>query len=1137
MLENRTLSEKIGIFPWIKEFETGIKLLDDWHCRIALLVNRLADCYIRKSSEPCAVSILSDLVRDIQAHFQEERNLWSEMSERVEVDNIIPGQHSFDEPMEQILSDSHIMTEKIERLLPFLTRWLIRHILVDNKRMLRIIDALKEGVSIQEAVEAVDKAAEETQPLSTGSFLILYDRIVQEVLCSVQEKQRFLKTEEDLKQDASPGKSIPHVVTPEEVTEKLTKQEKKAVEFDRRSERQRTAIIQLATDPVVLSGKIPGALRRITEYVSKAVAVAQVGIWMFSEDGSELYCLSQYEALKNEHFEGFSINKNDYPNYFKAMFDERHVSVEDIGSDFRTSELAGRYAKENGIVSMLDAGITKEGKLIGVVCLEHKGQIRKWHSDEEAFATTAASMVGQILAVIERKHAEEALRESEANLKAILENTSESVWSVDTNYRVIYTNPVFTNEIEQGFGVSLTKGTDIVASAPDHLRALWKKRYDSVMQKQSLHFIDMIESDFPVHTVIYADISMNPIVIEDKVIGVAAFSKNITVQEKAKIALEETEKRYRKILELAPVGIAVYQNDQFIYINPAAIRLLGADSLEQLSERNIRTLINPDHIERFRAAISQIEDSRERSTPFEVQLLRLDGTSLEAELSVSFLTLNEKTAVQVIATDITERKQAEKDRIARKAAEEASRAKSAFLSNMSHEIRTPLNAIIGFAQILKRETSFSPRQLEQLQTIAKSGEHLLKLINDILDLSRIEAGRMPVNVSNFSLHMLLNDIESVFRSQSEEKGLQFFIERAPDLPDYVRADEAKLRHVLVNLLGNSIKYTRIGGITVRLCVLPVISSKNDHSNELTLKFEVEDTGSGIPEQDIPYVFDSLYTSTTGKASGGTSLGLVITSHLIKLMGGQISLESKSGSGVIVRFQIPVKLLGDTSEERFSGSRTVIGLETGTPLIRILIADDQKDNRELLCGILEPVGFHVKTVINGLEALEKVKNWAPHAVLMDMRMPIMDGYEAIRHIRSTEKGRTLPIIAIAANAFEDEENAVRETGVNKVLRKPVSQEDLLSALGELLKIRYIYEENPIDLQKNEENQPLTIEDVKKIPGPLAREMKSAVEEGEMEYLRQLIDELKKTTPLIAHKLLELAKQFDYEKLNQILRQTM
>jgi signal transduction histidine kinase/CheY-like chemotaxis protein len=517
-----------------------------------------------------------------------------------------------------------------------------------------------------------------------------------------------------------------------------------------------------------------------------------------------------------------------------------------------------------------------------------------------------------------------------------------------------------------------------------------------------------------------------------------------------------------------------------------------------------------------------------------VQLLRLDGTSLEAELSVSFLTLNEKTAVQVIATDITERKQAEKDRIARKAAEEASRAKSAFLSNMSHEIRTPLNAIIGFAQILKRETSFSPHQLEQLQTIAKSGEHLLKLINDILDLSRIEAGRMPVNISQFSLHMLLNDIESEFLSQTEEKGLQFFIERPPDLPNYIRADETKLRHVLEKLLGNSVKYTRIGGITVRLCLLPVIGSKNDHRNELTLKFEVEDTGPGIPEEDIPYIFDSLYTSTAGKASGGAGLGLVITSHLIKLMGGQISLESKSGSGVIVRFQIPVKPLGDTSEEQFSGSRTVVGLETGTPTTRILIVDDQKDNRELLCGILEPVGFHVKTVINGLEALEKVKNWSPHAVLMDMRMPIMDGYEATRHIRSTEKGCILPIIAIAANAFEDEETAVRKTGVNKVLRKPISQEELLSTLAELLKIRYIYEENPIDFKNNEENQPLTIEDVKKIPGALAQEMKSAVEGGEMEYLRQLIDELEKSTPVVAHKLLELAKQYEYEKIDRILR---
>ncbi|HQC37582.1 MAG TPA: ATP-binding protein, partial [Thermotogota bacterium] len=516
----------------------------------------------------------------------------------------------------------------------------------------------------------------------------------------------------------------------------------------------------------------------------------------------------------------------------------------------------------------------------------------------------------------------------------------------------------------------------------------------------------------------------------------------------------------------------------------------------------------------------------------EARILRFDGTQRFTELTFSSLQYDGALAVQVIARDITERREAEEDRIARKVAEEANRAKSVFLSNMSHEIRTPLNAIIGFAQILKRDSSLSPKQVEQLQTIARSGEHLLKLINDILDLSKIEAGKLQIHPSPFDLHKLIADIENMFRFRAEEKGLQFIVELKESVPQYVRSDEGKLRQILINLLGNSVKFTKIGGIVLRLKAGSP-GKEETLQKELCLFIEVEDTGPGIPEDEISQIFDSFRVSSAGRAAGGTGLGLAITKNLLELMGGGISVNSHVSRGSIFRFELPIVRLENLEVEENRAKRTIVGLEPRSGPYRILIVDDQKDNRELLRDLLEPIGFRVRTAQNGQEGLYLFERWFPNLILMDMRMPILDGYEATRKIKATERGRKTPVIAVTASAFEDEEKSVSATGVDGYLRKPVCPDDLFELIEKLLKARFLYKD-PETAPSDSERAPLIQqEDLASIPDSVRLEMRKALEEGEMLKLKGLIDRIKESDPRIAQGLLFLVKRYDYEQLGKLL----
>ncbi|MEQ9001198.1 MAG: ATP-binding protein [Coleofasciculus sp. B1-GNL1-01] len=328
---------------------------------------------------------------------------------------------------------------------------------------------------------------------------------------------------------------------------------------------------------------------------------------------------------------------------------------------------------------------------------------------------------------------------------------------------------------------------------------------------------------------------------------------------------------------------------------------------------------------------------------------------------------------------------AAKLRNAKDAAESANRTKSEFLANISHELRTPLNAILGFTQLLYNREKLTLQQRDYLSIINQSSEHLLALINDILCLSKIEAGCMTINDKNFDLYHLLDTLRQMFHLKTKDKGLKLLIQWTDAIPQYIQTDENKLRQILINLLDNAIKFTPQGQVTLTL-------EKSPHSP--TLLFSIRDTGFGIAPEELDRLFDPFRQTQTGKNTpSGTGLGLAISRRFVQLMGGEMTVQSVVNQGTTFTFSLPIQVVPSCDDSPPVSPKRVIGIIDNQPPPRILIADDSPSNRQLLMQLLTPIGFEIQVAENGQQAVAAWERWQPHLIWMDMRMPVMDGYEA------------------------------------------------------------------------------------------------------------------------------------------------
>jgi len=459
--------------------------------------------------------------------------------------------------------------------------------------------------------------------------------------------------------------------------------------------------------------------------------------------------------------------------------------------------------------------------------------------------------------------------------------------------------------------------------------------------------------------------------------------------------------------------------------------------------------------------------------------------------------------------------------LARNAAEAANRAKSMFLANMSHEIRTPMNAVLGFSQLLERDPSLSLPAKDKVSTIMKSGEHLLSIINDILEMSRIEAGRIEIHTQSIDLFDLLNDLAAMLRLRAEEKGLFFTLDRQDDLPRYILADLGKMRQVLINLLGNAVKFTSQGSITMRALAVGIDR----------VAIEIEDTGIGIAPKELEKLFHPFERTLSGEqAASGTGLGLAISREYAHLMGGEISVASTTGAGSCFRFEFHAPMTAMLPVSPKSPCR-VKGLTPGQGEIRVLVVDDQRTNRELLRAMLEPLGFVVDEADEGSKAIDQARALHPRIILMDLVMPGMDGVEATRTLRATSANDSLAIIGISASAFDKEKQHFLDSGINAFIAKPFREQELFDLLTRHAGVQFECEEVGPTLADTK----LTPEELSlgKMPGAWRQEFRQALALGNITRIRHLGEEAQESDRTLSAYLLERAAMYDLAGLKKLL----
>ncbi|AOY83433.1 ATP-binding protein [Moorena producens JHB] len=723
--------------------------------------------------------------------------------------------------------------------------------------------------------------------------------------------------------------------------------------------------------------------------------------------------------------------------------------------------------------------------------------------------------------------------------------------------------------------------------------------------------------------------------------------------------LVKANRRTINILEsITDAFIALNDQWQITYLNPQAFQMLQSQP-EQLLNQNLEEVFSGVFGSKFyqechRAVAAQVvvifeEYYLPTKRWFDVKAYPgINGLSVffhditeRKQASRVLQQLNEDLEARVEERTVQlaeSMKEAEK---ARNKSEEANKAKSQFLANMSHELRTPLNAILGFTQLMNRDSSLNQEHQEYLAIISRSGEHLLNLINDILEMSKIEAGQITVNQTSFDLYRLLDSLEEMLRLRASSKGLQLIVYREPELPRYVKTDQGKLRQILINLLGNAIKFTQEGSVTLRVVPnnkklqisgsdqlkvdrlkvdrlnvgrlnvdrsdqlkvgrydqlnvdrlnvdrsdqlkvdrlnvvreawpkgqgfpnnqqlatptnlqptnlqptnlqptnlqptnLPYGNAKGEQPATLTgqtITFEIEDTGPGLDPAEIDSLFEAFVQTEIGrKSEQGTGLGLSISRQFVKLMGGDITLSSPLGGGTIVTFDIQISLAGAGADiQTQHPTRSVIGLAADQPKYRILVVEDKWESRKLLVKLLEPLGFEVREAENGKEGVALWSSWEPHLIWMDMRMPVMDGYEATKQIKAHLKGQATVIIALTASAFNEERSLILSAGCDDFVRKPFQEEEIFETMARYLGVRYVYEEETSATSpQRSATEALTREALAVMPAEWVAQLYQAANQVNNQRIFQLIEQIPSEHDPLAIALADLVRNFRCDKI--------
>jgi PAS domain S-box-containing protein len=774
------------------------------------------------------------------------------------------------------------------------------------------------------------------------------------------------------------------------------------------------------------------------------------------------------------------------------------------------------------------------GHLVGLARVWDCQGPRRFTRGEIALGQT---MVHQAAIALENARLYEEIEERRMYLESVLAAAPDAIVTLDADHRIVEWNP----GAERLFGYSrlevLGQDIDPLVTDPDS----YNEAVDLTVKAMGgtnlppMETIRYRKDGSPVDVIVAG----SPVVARDKSVGAVAVYTDITELKRA----QEELRKLSQAVEYSPAAITITDRQGHIeYVNPKFVELTGY-APEEVTGRNPR-ILQADAREpgAYRQLWDTITAGQEWRGEFHNR--SKDGGYYWASTSISPIVdaQGEITHFVGVQQDITELKQVQEElRQAKEAAEAANRTKSTFLANMSHELRTPLNAILGFAQLMERSPAFPAEHKENVQIIGRSGEHLLDLINDVLDMSKIEAGRITLDPSEFDLHRTLDSVEAIIAVRAQNKGLQVNFDRAPDVPQSVRTDERKLRQVLFNLLANAVKFTQEGGVTLRVSTEthePQSEQGEDGPSSFPtlLHFEVEDTGVGIGAEDMDSLFEPFAQTESGKRSQeGTGLGLPISQEFVTMMGGKLTVSSQVGQGTTFRFDIQVELVEPTDVESEQPARRVVGLEPGQSDYRILVVDDRVENRLLVRHILEPVGFTVREAANGKEALELHERWQPHLIWMDMRMPVMDGYEATQRIKGTVQGQATVIIALTAGAMGGDQSLILSAGCDDYVRKPFHESDLFDKLAQHLGARYIYqdEDRPADEEDDQGQEVLTREALALLPANWIAELHDAAIRARGDLILDLVTQIEQDHSSLAKSLTKLVDEFRFDRIINLI----
>ncbi|GAA6616733.1 response regulator [Scytonema sp. NUACC26] len=503
---------------------------------------------------------------------------------------------------------------------------------------------------------------------------------------------------------------------------------------------------------------------------------------------------------------------------------------------------------------------------------------------------------------------------------------------------------------------------------------------------------------------------------------------------------------------------------------------------------------------------------------------------------------------EAVKNEIVERQRVEVElQKAKENAEAANRAKSRFLASMSHELRTPLNSVLGFTQILHRDSSFSSEYREYINIIHRSGQHLLELINDVLEMSKIEAGRVKLNINTFDLYRLIDNLEEMLHLKAASKQLTLTFDCASTVPQYISTDESKLRQILLNLLSNAIKFTESGSVTLRVRLATGDwgmatggqTTQSPFPNRHSLYFEVTDTGSGIAPTEMNLLFEAFEQTSIGRQTAeGTGLGLPISRFFVNIMGGEMTVSSIVGEGSVFAFNIQVEVPPITQVQTKLFQKRVKSLAPNHPTYRLLIVDDTWEHRQLLRSLLKPVGFEIKEAENGQQGIEIWESWKPHLIFMDVRMPVMNGYEATQHIKATSLGQATAIIAITANAFNDEQSLTLSVGCDDFIRKPFQEEEIFDKLAQHLNVSYTYFDC-LPTEQTSQNRSTGLSLIKRdlavMPEQWVQQLYEAASGGSDERIFQLITQIPTEQAALIDTLQQLTSDFRFDEIINAIKQ--